>query len=99
MKQTSVVSSKTVKGHRLQARVTPEQRRLIARAAALRGVSVKEFVVASAIEAATSAIKERQPLSLQGEARDVFVRAILNPPAPSCALRKAVRRYRQKMGP
>jgi uncharacterized protein (DUF1778 family) len=67
-------------------------------AAALRGTSVTEFVVASAQEAATAAIKDYELLTLHGEAREVFVNAILNPPAPNEAARKAARRYGQQMG-
>lgn len=87
-----------VKQERLEARITPAQKRLIARAACLRGTSVTDFLVASAQQAAVEAIKESELLILSGEARDVFVNAILNPPAPNRALRKAARRYRRQMG-
>jgi uncharacterized protein (DUF1778 family) len=98
MKQNAILRRRVLKEDRLEARVTPEQKRLIASAAALRGTSITEFVVASAQEAATATIKESELLSLQGEARDVFVKAILSPPSPNQALRKAARRYRQQMG-
>ena len=85
------------KEERLEARVTPEQKRLIERAAELRGTTVTEFVVVSAQLAAAEAIKEHETLVLRDEAREVFIHAILNPPAPSPAARAAAARYRAEM--
>ncbi len=82
----------------MEARVTPEQKRLIERAATLRGTTVTEFVVASAQEAATNTIKDFEVLYLRDEARDVFVNAVLNPPAPNDAARRAAERYKKQMG-
>jgi uncharacterized protein (DUF1778 family) len=86
------------KEERLEARVTPAQKRLIERAAALRGTSVTEFVVASAQEAATRTIKDFDVLHLRDQAREVFINAVLNPPAPNDAARAAAERYRKNMG-
>jgi uncharacterized protein (DUF1778 family) len=91
-------SRRSRKGARLEARVTPAQKRLIERAAALRGTSVTEFVVVSAQEAATSAIKDFEVLSLREEAREVFINTILNPPAPNEAARIAAERYKKDRG-
>jgi uncharacterized protein (DUF1778 family) len=93
-----VRSNRSRKEERLEARVTPAQKRLIERAAALRGTSVTEFVVVSAQEAATSAIKDFEVLSLREEAREVFINAILNPPAPNEAARSAAERYKKGLG-
>jgi len=86
------------KEERLEARITPAQKRLIERAAALRGTSVTEFVVASAQEAATSTIKDFDILHLRDQAREVFIDAVLNPPAPNDAARAAAERYKSNMG-
>lgn len=86
------------KQERLEARVTRHQKRLIARAAELRGTSVTDFVVASAQQAATATIKDSEVLSLSDEAREVFVKALLNPPAPNAAARAAARRYKRRRG-
>ena len=83
---------------RLEARVTQEQKRIIERAAELRGTSVTEFVVVSAQQAATKTIKDFETLRLRGEAREVFVNALLNPPAPNAAAKAAARRYKQRLG-
>jgi uncharacterized protein (DUF1778 family) len=89
---------RSLKTHRLEARATSEQKQLIARAAALRGCSVTEFVVASAQQAPMETIKQFEILGLHGKARDVFVNAILHPPAPNIAAREAAQRYTQEIG-
>jgi uncharacterized protein (DUF1778 family) len=86
------------KEQRLEARVTPEQKRLIERAATLRGTTITEFVVRSAQEAATNTIRDFEVLHLQDEAREVFLNAVLNPPAPNDAARAAAGRYKKQMG-
>ena len=82
------------KEQRLEARITPEQKRLIERAADLRGTTVTEFVIASAQQAAADTIKEFEVLTLREEAREVFVDALLNPPLPNQAARAAARRFK-----
>ena len=82
---------------RLEARITPEQKRIIKRAAKLRGSTVTEFVLASSQRAATETIKDFEMLSLRDEAREVFVNALLNPPAPNAAAKAALRRYKERV--
>jgi uncharacterized protein (DUF1778 family) len=89
---------RTGKEERLEARITAHQKRLIERAAQLRGTSVTDFIVASTQEAATETIRNFEVLYLQDEARDIFVKALLNPPAPNAAARAAAARYRKRMG-
>ena len=98
MRHTVKTFRRSLKQDRLEARVTPDQKKLIARAAALRGSSVTEFIVASAQQAAADTIKDFELLTLHDKARDVFVNAILRPPAPNAAARKAAQRYKQRMG-
>ena len=97
MRHSAAVAPRSLKGERLEARVTPEQKKLIVRAAVLRGFSVTEFVVASAQQAALEAIKDFELLTLHDDARDVFVNAILNPPSPNEAARAAAKRYKEQM--
>ncbi len=85
------------KPERLEARITREQKRIIERAAGLRGSSVTDFVVASAQEAATNAIREYEMMTLQGEARDEFVNALLNPPVPNAAAKRAAKHYLRRI--
>ena len=88
----------SIKMERLEARITREQKRIIERAAELRGTTVTDFVVVSAQQAATETIKDFEMLSLRDEAREVFVKALLNPPAPKATARAAARRYKERMG-
>ena len=86
------------KQERLEARVTLDQKRLIERAAELRGTTITEFVVVSAQQAAANTIKDFETLTIRDEAREVFIRAVLNPPAPNQAARAAAARYRTQTG-
>ena len=85
------------KTERLEARVTRVQKRTIARAAELRGVSFTDFVVTATQEAALDVIKDSQTLALHGAAQEDFVNAILRPPKPAHALRAAAKRYRARI--
>ena len=90
-------TARAKKDERLEARVTPNQKRLIERAASLRGTSVTDFVVLSAQQAAIETIKDFEMLSLSGEAQEKFVNAFLNPPEPTNAAREAAQEYKQYM--
>lgn len=81
---------------RLEARLSPEIKALMQRAADLEGRSLTDFVVASAQAAAYRVIEQHQTLKLGLEDSEAFVQALLNPPEPNDALQSAVGRY-QKM--
>lgn len=86
------------KMERLEARVTKDQKRIIERAAEIRGTTLTDFLLVSAQQAATQTIKDFEMLTLCDEARAVFVNALLNPPAPKAAAQAAARRYKEGMG-
>jgi len=86
------------RGERVEARVTPEQKRLFERAAALEGRSLTDFLLASVQAAAAEAISRHELLKLTPEDQKVFVDALLRPPAPNKALRAAAARYRAAQG-
>ena len=96
--RTKPVRRHSPKGERLEARLTRTQKQIISRAAELRGTTVTDFVVASAHQAAAETIKDFEMLSLRGEAREVFVSALLHPPAPNAAAKAAARRYSKRLG-
>ena len=79
----SPIAIKVKKEARLEARVTIEQKRLMERAAFLRGQNLTEFMVAVLSETAIQTIKERELLELTARDRQVFANALLNPPIPS----------------
>ncbi|MGD9893754.1 MAG: DUF1778 domain-containing protein [Dehalococcoidia bacterium] len=82
-----------MKTERLEARVTPDQKTLIQRAAELRGRSLTDFVVESAQAAAEETLRAQQIL-LSARDSALFAQAILEPAEPSATLKAAARRYR-----
>jgi uncharacterized protein (DUF1778 family) len=90
--------SKSSRSARLEARITLEQKDLLAKAAALVGRSLTDFVVTSAYETAARTVREHEAMVLSDRDRKAFVTALLNPPAPGARLRKAARRYKQRFG-
>jgi uncharacterized protein (DUF1778 family) len=50
------------------------------------------------LDAAKKAIQEHEMMILSAQDREVFVKALLNPPEPSAKLRAAAQRYKQQMG-
>lgn len=84
----------TTKTARLEARITPDLQALLKRAAALEGRSVTDFIVTAARAAAEKRIEQEQVIRLSLEDQQAFVDAILNPPEPTPALRRAFQRHR-----
>jgi uncharacterized protein (DUF1778 family) len=82
---------------RLQMRISQERRDLLARAAALTGRTLTEFVLDSAEQAALRTIEERQVLQLTQQDTDFLVATLLNPPEPGPHLRQAARDYLEQM--
>ena len=85
------------KRSRLEARISPEDKELLKRAADLQGCSLTEFVVRSAQEAARKAVKEHQMMSLTARDTKAFAKALLRPPAPSKKLKRAATRHKKVM--
>src|ERR1035438_8764379 len=83
---------------RTEARLLPEQKERIERAASLKGLSLSDFIVQNADEAAIRTIQMHTSWTLEDRDRDVFVQALLNPPAPSARMKAAVKRYRERAG-
>jgi uncharacterized protein (DUF1778 family) len=79
---------------RLEARIRPELRALIQRAADLEGRKVTDFVTAALKSAAERAIAESQVMRLAAADQLRFARALIAPPAPTPALKRAFARRR-----
>jgi uncharacterized protein (DUF1778 family) len=85
----------TPKKSRFEARITEEQKALFLKAAAYRGYrTLTEFVISSAQEKADAIVREHEILQLTKEDRQIFVEALLHPPAPNEKLRRAAERYK-----
>lgn len=83
---------------RLEARLPVDVMTRLKRAAEIQGRTLTDFVVAAADEAACRTIQEADIIRVSLEAQRQIAAAILNPPAPSPALKRAARRYRKMFG-
>ena len=73
-----------------------EQKKRIERAASIRGISLSDFIVQNADEAAVRTIREHESWTLETKDRDFFVEALLHPAEPSARLKAAAKRYRAR---
>ncbi|TPN66088.1 DUF1778 domain-containing protein [Mesorhizobium sp. B1-1-1] len=80
---------------RLEARISPDMLSVVKRAAEIQGRSVSDFVVSAAQEAAQRTIEETAIIRLSIEDQLALAEAILNPPEPNEALRKAADAYKR----
>lgn len=87
----------TKKSGRMEARLKPEQKRLIEHAAELQGVSVTNFILAHLLPVATATIQESETLRLRDEDRKVFIDALVNPPKANKFAKGAVARYKKQV--
>ena len=78
---------------RLEARLPASIYALLKRAAELKGRSITDFVVDAAQDAAQRVIEEDGIIRLSAEDQARFAQALLNPPAPNAALKRAMRRH------
>lgn len=78
---------------RIEARVSPKQKRLFERAAEIEGVTLTDFAIASMQRAAASVVEEYARIELSQRSQQAFVEALMNPPEPNEALQKAARAY------
>jgi uncharacterized protein (DUF1778 family) len=83
---------------RLEVRVSPEMLAVVKRAAEIQGRSVSDFAVTTLQEAAHRTIEETQIIRLSVEDQHRVAEALLNPPEPTPALRKAFETYRKLIG-
>jgi len=80
---------------RLEARISPETKSLLQKAADLEGRTLTDFIVASVQAEAYRIIEKHQKLKLSVEDSEAFVHALLNPPQPNDALKVAALTYKQ----
>jgi uncharacterized protein (DUF1778 family) len=80
---------------RFEARIAPEAMAIVKRAAEIQGRSVSDFVAAAAQEAARKTIEETQVTRLALEDQVAFATALITPPAPTIALRRAKQAHRR----
>jgi uncharacterized protein (DUF1778 family) len=67
---------------RHEAHLTPEQKKRIEQAAGFEGLSLTDFMVKYADEAAIRSIEWHTGWAMEERDRDQFVQTLLNPPQP-----------------
>jgi uncharacterized protein (DUF1778 family) len=87
--------AQALRRERVELRLTREQKRSIERAATLRGTTLTDFILNEIQPAATAVIKNAESVELRNRDREVFFRALQNPPAPNKALKAAVARHKR----
>jgi uncharacterized protein (DUF1778 family) len=92
---SATLNSSSGKTARLEARITKQQKAFFLRAAQLAGLSLTDFVVASAQENASRTLRDHDAMVLSDRDRKAFVAALLTAPEPPTRLRKAVQRYKE----
>ena len=87
-----------MRSERLEARISRNQKELFQRAAQLQGRTLTDFVVSAAREAACRTIEKTEIIRLSIEDQRQIAEALLNPPEPTPALKKAFQRRRELLG-
>jgi uncharacterized protein (DUF1778 family) len=80
---------------RLEARLPNDVHALLKRAAEIEGRTLTDFVVSAAREAACRTIEATEIIRLSVEDQRQIAEALLNPPEPTPALKKAFQRRRE----
>lgn len=93
-----VETSTSDRGARLEARISHTQKALFQRAADLSGRTLSEFVVATVQEVAAKTVQDHETILLTQAEQTAFVKALLDPPAPSSKLSQAYQSYKQQLG-
>lgn len=96
--RTARKGERRVRSERLEARISPAQKKLFKKAAALEGRSLTDFIVSSVSEAARRTVHDFEVMDLSGRDREAFVKSLSNPGSPNKALRSAAAWYKTKLG-
>ena len=80
---------------RLEARISTDLRKMLKRAAELQGCTMTDFVVAAVRDAAQRAIEQAEVIRLSLADQQCFAQALLSPPQPAPALKRAIARRRK----
>jgi uncharacterized protein (DUF1778 family) len=83
---------------RLEARLPVDVHAMLKRAAQIQGRTLTDFVVTAAQEAARHTIEDAEIIRLSAEGQRRFAEALLNPPEPNEALKRAFEHHRRLVG-
>ncbi|MBI3774953.1 MAG: DUF1778 domain-containing protein [Gammaproteobacteria bacterium] len=85
----------TLSTARLEARISTDLHTLLKRAAEIQGRTLTDFVVSAVQEAAQRAIEQADFIRLTLADQECFAEALLSPPKPAPALKRAFARRRK----
>jgi uncharacterized protein (DUF1778 family) len=94
-KRSTQLSDKT---ERFEARLTPDQKQVLTRAAAHQGQTLSQFVLSSAQREAERVIRESEVIRLSVRDFQTLLEALRDPGPPSAKLVEGAQRYREFMG-
>ena len=77
---------------RLEARISTDLHAMLKRAAELQGRTMTDFVVAAVQDAAQRAVQQADVIRLSLADQECFAQALLSPPQPAPALKRAFAR-------
>ncbi|MFZ5790514.1 MAG: DUF1778 domain-containing protein [Pseudomonadota bacterium] len=83
------------KDERLQVRLDLRAKSMLQRAAGYRRKTISQFVLSTALEEAERVIRENEAVTLTDADWKLFYDALVHPPKPNAALRKAFDRYKK----
>jgi uncharacterized protein (DUF1778 family) len=78
---------------RLEARISPNLHKTLKRAAEIQGRTLTDFVISAVQDAAQRAIEQAEVIRLSLADQQRFAQALLSPPKPTPALRRAMARH------
>lgn len=87
--------STTISTARLEARISIELHATLKRAAEIQGRTMTDFVVSAVQDAAQRAIEQSGVIRLSLTDQECFASALLSPPKPSSALKRAFARRKK----
>lgn len=85
----------TISTARLEARISTELHATLKRAAEIQGRTMTDFVVSAVQDAAQRAIEQSGVIRLSLADQECFATALLSPPKPSPALKRAFARRKK----
>ena len=91
-----MASNSHSRDERIDIRVNSESKSMFLKAAELSGQNLSAFVVEAVRERAIRVLDEYDKIRLNNQARDLFLDALANPPAPNAALRRAAKKHAVK---
>ncbi|KYC38294.1 hypothetical protein WA1_38850 [Scytonema hofmannii PCC 7110] len=89
-------TSSEVKTTQIEITLNEEQKQTLEKAAAMRCLTLSEYLVELAINAATEEIPEPESMVLSEQDWEIFVSAIENPPELNPRLKAAIQKYKNE---